>query len=275
MMFFYDDDAFAVLRLLIGVSIISMTLVLSQLNECNCVRIYDNKDRDSKDSKDNKSKTQSTGLKDTSDAIATSSVNNYNASTVKTTDTAGTIATVVNFTEPVMSSTSAKQSIEIVSSNDDYNFCQEMKDVDINDAITDELRFQSSKKVNKNNIGFKERLIIMFVSVKMIDASYRHTDTTNNSKTNYSLTIMLRPDAFCMLFFLGFLVYLGSASLVSTYLSDSFDLNNNLVRKTFGENNICIYFDDAPFTYVSAALWVPLMNCLLLFEIFDLIRTYN
>ena len=122
---------------------------------------------------------------------------------------------------------------------------------------------------SQEKITVKKRLTWMFVPIKIV------SNKKVNGSDDYETKVLVRPEAFRMLFYLLWFFYMASGILVSTYLSDTFDENDNLVRDFFGANNLCIYFDDKPFTYISVALWIPLMICLLLFEFFDAIRIYD
>ena len=46
-------------------------------------------------------------------------------------------------------------------------------------------------------------------------------------------------------------------------------------KTNLGANNICIYFDEMPFTYISSFLFMPLFVLLLCFEVTDAIRVYD
>ena len=50
---------------------------------------------------------------------------------------------------------------------------------------------------------------------------------------------------------------------------------NNSILQRFGGNNICIQFDEQPFTYFSAAIWVVLLINVLFYELSGMFRTHD
>lgn len=77
-----------------------------------------------------------------------------------------------------------------------------------------------------------------------------------------------------MWFYFGLLIYTMIAIIVTLTWTD-LDFNDNPVINRFGNNNICIFFDLAPFSDFGAALWLPQVFTLLAWEWLDHGRVYG
>ena len=51
-------------------------------------------------------------------------------------------------------------------------------------------------------------------------------------------------------------------------------INSNPILNQFGDNNICIYFDDPPFTYFGAAFFCIVIVTIFVYFVFDVVRVY-
>jgi len=81
----------------------------------------------------------------------------------------------------------------------------------------------------------------------------------------------LHPEAFRMLFYIYFIWFVICGYIVTMTWSD-FDPEDNPILNRFGINNVCVLFDDPPFSLFASTLWFPAQILLLSFELFDYIR---
>ena len=65
--------------------------------------------------------------------------------------------------------------------------------------------------------------------------------------------------------------------IIITFANSSwngFELLDNPIVNTFGNANLCVFFDDPPFSYIGAALWCPLTCTMSCYLYIDLCRVY-
>jgi len=100
----------------------------------------------------------------------------------------------------------------------------------------------------------------------------RHETIVNgaNSKT----VISVSPEAFRMVFYLGFIVYTAIAMTISLIWAD-IDYDDNVLLDRFGSINICIFYDFPPFNYFGATLWLPNVFLITIYFVFDLFRIHD
>lgn len=113
----------------------------------------------------------------------------------------------------------------------------------------------------------KSKIIQLLCPIKILN----HTISPRNVET----VIFIRPESFRIIFFIGFVVLLMLGQLISTYLSDVFKKTDNPIVERFGLANICIYFDDVPFTYFGPFLWIFLLINVICYELSDFFRIYD
>ena len=100
--------------------------------------------------------------------------------------------------------------------------------------------------------SFKENELFIPFSIMKEELRHRHDE--------YQTVSLVLPKAFRIIFYSGFFVMLGIGIIMS--------------RIAIGANNICIYFDEPPCAYFSAAIWVVLIN-VLFYQISDMVRTHD
>jgi len=75
---------------------------------------------------------------------------------------------------------------------------------------------------------------------------------------------ILEPEMLRMYGFFGFMMIVATGIFLTKMFS-GLDLDNTLLTKVFGYNNICVYFDFPPSTYVLPIMWAPVMCIFLLY----------
>ena len=120
-------------------------------------------------------------------------------------------------------------------------------------------------------IPLSERLHNMFVPLSFLEEKAGNDDNQT--------IILVRPEAFRILFYCGFFIMLGTGVIVSFLGADQkwnkFKVDDNPIKRRFGANNICIFFDDPPFTYFSASFWVVLLILVLCYQVTDFLRVHD
>jgi len=92
-----------------------------------------------------------------------------------------------------------------------------------------------------------------------------------------SWSVEVLPEALRCLFYAEFVAF-ALIGIIVTFANQSwngFDLFDNLIVDTFGNANLCIFFDDPPFSYFGAALWTPCTITAILYLYVDLCRVHN
>ena len=125
----------------------------------------------------------------------------------------------------------------------------------------------------KAKLSLKQRLHEMFVPLSVMKQEVRP------KSGEYQTILLVRPEAFRIIFYCGFFIMLG-IGVVLSYVGaelgwNDFSTEDNPIIRRFGANNICIYFDDPPFTYFSAAIWVVLLVNIFLYQVTDFFRTHD
>ena len=125
----------------------------------------------------------------------------------------------------------------------------------------------------KQHYSIKEKLKEMFIPLSIMKEELGH------QHDEYQTILLVRPEAFRMIFYCGFFVMLGIGIIMSRIGEalgwNDFSTEDNPILRRFGANNICIYFDEPPFTYFSAAIWVVLLINVLFYQISDMFRTHD
>ena len=93
----------------------------------------------------------------------------------------------------------------------------------------------------------------------------------NNAKT----AITISPEAFRMLFYIGFIIFTAIAMVTTILFSDGFDINDNVLKDRYGAVSICIFYDFPPFSHFGATLWLPNVFLIDIYLIFDLFRVHD
>merc|ERR1711971_1281259 len=86
--------------------------------------------------------------------------------------------------------------------------------------------------------------------------------------------IAISPEALRMFFYIGFFVFATIAIFVTVTWSD-IDYDDNIIKQTYGVNQICIFFDYAPFSHFGATLWLPNVFFITAYLVLDLFRIYD
>ena len=89
----------------------------------------------------------------------------------------------------------------------------------------------------------------------------------NNAKT----VITVSPEAFRMLFYIGFVLFSAIAIFTSVIWAD-IDYDDNILKDRFGSVNICVFYDFPPFTHFGTTLWLPNVFVIVIYLIIDLFR---
>merc|ERR1712217_768729 len=74
-----------------------------------------------------------------------------------------------------------------------------------------------------------------------------------------------------MLFYFYFWIFIFIC-LFTTFIWADVDLDDNMVKDTYGSTNICIVFDFPPVTYFAPTLWIPNIFLIVSYLILDLFR---
>eukprot|EP01084_Bolivina_argentea_P204300 348869_1 len=98
----------------------------------------------------------------------------------------------------------------------------------------------------------------------------KHEDSVNGSE----ISVTIIPEAFRTWFYIGFWIFFLFAVIITEAFSSTFNREDNPIIDRFGMNNMCIYFDFAPFTYMGAFLWIICGGLLIIYLITDEIRVY-
>ena len=99
---------------------------------------------------------------------------------------------------------------------------------------------------------------------------YRNDDASGE----FSITVV--PESLRTYFYIEFWIFcfIGIITTHSASSWNGFSRTSNPILDTFGNNNICIYFDNPPFSYFGAALFVPIILTGVLYLFVDLNRVY-
>ena len=124
----------------------------------------------------------------------------------------------------------------------------------------------SYSSTDEQELTFRDRLHLVVRPIQSIETRYVEGDGQTH--------IIIAPEPFRILFYFGFFIFAGIAMFVSTKWG-GVNTENNPIKNTFGANNTCIYFDNAPFSLFSATLWMPVILCWLVYTILDYYRAYD
>ena len=130
-------------------------------------------------------------------------------------------------------------------------------------------------KINHSNEMFidklplKSKLYDVFIPMSFMEQRISSNDTAT--------IILIRPEAFRLLFYI-FFIFLAGIAVGLTEMGhklgwNNFDTQNNPILTRFGANNLCVFLDEPPFIYISASLWVLCLLSFLFFQICDFFRT--
>ena len=115
--------------------------------------------------------------------------------------------------------------------------------------------------------SFFDRLHLVFCPVRGCQTVRKEWD---DAETYFEV----HPEAFRMCAHLYFVFFMVTAYTVTTQWGPA-DRHDNPIYEHFGINNICVYFDDPPFSLFGSTLWFPGEILLLSFEVFDYIRVHD
>ena len=110
--------------------------------------------------------------------------------------------------------------------------------------------------------------------MKMLFCPIRGWNTVRKSNGDAETHFEIYPEAFRMLLYV-YIVYFFGLGTITSILFAGIDFDDNPIINRFGENNICIMFDDPPFSLFGSTLWYPATILWLSFELFDYIRVYD
>lgn len=141
------------------------------------------------------------------------------------------------------------------------------------EAIVEEFDEEAQLMTNRKNKNFEIKTLTIIDRIKLLTLPIQSIKTKFKDN-DASTIIIIIPEAFRMWWYFGFIIYTLIAIFVQT-IWGNIDLNNNPVLNRFGANNICIWYDDPPFNYFAASLWLPLVIVALLYLLFDYYRLYD
>jgi len=95
-------------------------------------------------------------------------------------------------------------------------------------------------------------------------------------ETDGSWQVDVSPEALRCLFYAEFISFAILGTIISLANSswNGFDLFDNPIVSTFGNANLCVMFDDPPFSYIAGALWCPMVCTVVFYLYIDLCRVY-
>ena len=92
------------------------------------------------------------------------------------------------------------------------------------------------------------------------------------------VSVTIVPEACRVLFYLLFVLFLLIGITLTEWGAEEgwndYDPDDNIMLNTFGYPNVCVYFDDPPFSYIAAATFMPVLIVVLIYIICDLMRVY-
>ena len=156
-----------------------------------------------------------------------------------------------------------KHGVVVVGHDNDH-------DVDNYDTTHGDLMKEFEKNFRKTT-SFKERCFVILHAISLEKTEYVIKNGIHHDAISH---VIIRPEAFLVWFYFLFWMFSICAISVSLLFGD-IDYDDNPLINTFGANNICIYYDFAPFSYFGTTLWVFVLLPLLLYEILDLFRIYD
>ena len=97
------------------------------------------------------------------------------------------------------------------------------------------------------------------------------------SVSEESWTVTVDPEKLRVLFLVEFWSFMTLGFILTVAFSshNHFNYYKNPIRDMFGNTNPCVFFDDPPFTYFGAALWLILLSTMWLYLFVDLKRVYS
>jgi len=107
--------------------------------------------------------------------------------------------------------------------------------------------------------------------LKMLFCPIRRWETVYKECGDEETHLEVFPESFRICFVVYFL-WFGAFATFITVMFGNTDFTDNPIFNTFGENSICVMFDDPPFSIFGSTLWFPAVVMLLAFEFFDYIR---
>ena len=110
--------------------------------------------------------------------------------------------------------------------------------------------------------------------MKLLFSPIRASKIRRNSSGDVEIDFEIFPEAFRMLTYLYLIFFMALGTIITILFADT-DFTDNPIINRFGENNICIMFDDPPFSLFGSTLWYPATILWLSFELFDYIRVYD
>ena len=124
------------------------------------------------------------------------------------------------------------------------------------------------EKETDSSIGIGERTCLLF-------KPFRNLIVDRENKT---LSVTIVPESFRTYFYISFYLFVLLAITITMGSRNEAErdeiLEDNLIKKLFGANNICIFWDDPPFSYMAAFFFLPTITILLIYLVFDAIRVY-
>jgi len=109
--------------------------------------------------------------------------------------------------------------------------------------------------------------------IKLILSPIQKHETVIN-RMNTKTLISVSPEAFRMLFYIGFIVYTLIA-MVTTGIWAEVDYDDNILKDRFGSVSLCLFYDYPPFSYFSSALWLPNVFLIVIYFVFDFFRIHD
>lgn len=116
--------------------------------------------------------------------------------------------------------------------------------------------------------------ITLWKRFKLLFKPIYKIDTIDDMGRDKKTLIVLVPEAFRMLFYAAFIGFLALGYVI-TSASGNLDIDDNPIKNRFGTNNMCIYFDEKPFIYISSSLWILLLFILLMYEMTEWYRVHD
>ena len=135
------------------------------------------------------------------------------------------------------------------------------------DVLMEDIETRTNVKLGYNGeVTCCDRLRFMLKPIQSFTTTYNEGDGQTN--------IVIIPEAFRMWFYFGFLSLTALAYIVGNKWG-GVDVNDNPILNNFGSNNMCIYYDNAPFSLFSTTLYVPIAFSALLYVFLDYYRVYD
>ena len=114
-----------------------------------------------------------------------------------------------------------------------------------------------------------DKTVLQRLKILLHPFVFFHKDASSGT---FSITVV--PESLRTYFYIEFWLFCFIGMIVSKLFSKTFNDEQNPIKDRFGNNNICIYFDEPPFSYFGAALFIPIILTGVLYLFVDIVRVY-